>query len=139
MAWECNYTASLIITHSTVTADEISRRLHGLVPQKAVSVGDVRTFRSGRTRSASNTVWISRLHADEKLHGSELDINELLRQSLPRLAPYESVLAELSDRGFVSLELHLWFDTVHTAFVLEPDVLAALAKYHLALDMEIYH
>jgi hypothetical protein len=137
MAFGFKYKACLVLTHPSMQATVLTERLREFSPDKAISAGQIRTFKSGLERPAALTVWRSYL-AGDYIDSEATDLNEFLKSWIPSLRKCQDVFLDVNSDGDSRLEIEWRFSTTHSVEVLSPDVLMELGAIGLALDLEIY-
>jgi hypothetical protein len=137
MAFGFKYKVSLVLTHPSMEATDLTERLREFSPEKAISAGDMRSFKSGLKRPAALTVWRTNL-AGDYIDSETADLNEFLKSWLPRLRKHQDAFLDVNSGGDSRLEIEWRFSTTHSVEVLSPDVLKELGAIGLALDLEIY-
>lgn len=134
MAFDGRYQVSVVLTHSTFTADEIASWLPTLVASRQSTVGKPRPPHG---RLARNSVWSMKFHP-EFIDSEDFPLSETLRQDLQRLTPYRHVFTEIAKEGNAYLEI-VWFaHSSHSVVLLDPDVVTLVAETGLGLDVEYY-
>ena len=139
MAFGFKYKVTLVLVHRSMNAVAIRDRLSTLEPTRAVTAGDIKVFKSGRQRPASNSVWESRLHAANELDSEVTPLSAFLETCLRKLDGFKDFFIEVREDGNARLEILWYSDTIHSAGVIEPEVLAHIGNTGLSLDLEYYY
>jgi Domain of unknown function (DUF4279) len=114
---------------------EITKRLQ-LEPSETSTVGEEKTSKSGRKRTAKNSVWS--LSSEE--HVQSRDVRRHLDWLLARLAPRGESIAELQNVPDVRMSVNCaWYSrSGHGGPTLWPEQMRQLAELNLEVSFDIY-
>jgi hypothetical protein len=120
-------------------ASAITDTLKTLTPFRASTAGDQKMLRSGEMRATTLTVWEAQLHEEGELNSDNLSLSEFLEGCVATLEPFRDFFGMVRVDGDARLEITCLMYSLHSATVIEPKVLGAIAQAGLALDLEYYY
>lgn len=123
---------SLNFYNFDVAPEDITKKL-GIKPTETWLKGEVKRHKVGYTKFPRNT-WTLRSSV-----AKDRPAREHLDELLELMRPHKTTIAALAKKYPSELWLALYADRYNPVVRLSPDLITALAEFHVTLSLDIYH
>ena len=139
MANDFYYSLSLCINHESIDPQVISNAITHLTPEFESRAGRDVSRRSGievnRGRVAARSVWIARLHEENRLYSGIRSLSDAIEEEVDKLRYCKKLFRDIRKNGVINLVVWVFMISNFAAEVITVEAIAACVR--LGIDIEL--